>query len=296
MEATNRSSLKVLITGAGGQLGRCLIDELPNGWLAVGTDRDTLDITDSKGVYEFIREGGFDLCINCAAYTAVDRAESDTSAAYAVNEQGALHIARACAANECKLVHLSTDYVYHAMRAQVLTEESDLNPQSVYAASKLAGEKAVIQALPSALVIRTSWVFSEYGHNFFLTMLRLSRSGVVPNVVDDQKGSPTYARDLAKAIWSITSLPEWNAGTYNLCNDGNTTWHEFACEIFRLDGHTELPRPIPTSDYPTPATRPPYSVMSTQKAKDTFGVAMRNWRDAVKDCYSRTPTGPSVDN
>lgn len=280
--------MRVLITGGNGQLGRSIASEKPRDWVLTITDRATLDITKREQVDTFFHQGQFDLCINCAAYTAVDLAESNEELCRSVNEHGARNIARACASSGCNLIHMSTDYVYHSEEGQPLTEESPTQPRSVYARTKLDGERAVLREMAGAIVIRSSWIFSEYGKNFFLTILRLARNGTIPRVIADQRGTPTYARDLANCLIAMANAGlGGRGGVYNLSNVGETTWCGFASEIFRLVGIYEMPIAIPTSEYPTPALRPPYSVMSMDKVSKTFGIVTRSWQEAVKECYRR---------
>ena len=283
---------KLLITGAGGQLGRELAaaaSSLPE-WQLFLSKRADLDICNPQAVDQVFGDGDFDACINCAAYTAVDRAESEAKAAEQVNVEGVANLARAAARHQAQLVHFSTDYVYHNGQNQPLTEEAATSPKSIYALTKLTGENQALNIHPHTLVIRTSWVYSSYGKNFVKTMLRLGAERNSLNVVYDQVGSPTYAADLAKAtlrILTTEALPGKRlGGVFNYSNEGVTSWYDFAHAIFEIAGVDCQVNPITTVEYPTPASRPPYSVMNKSGIKERFGLQIPHWRESLKECLS----------
>lgn len=283
---------KIIITGAGGQLGTALqkfAADLPD-FQYTFSDRKILDITDADAVQQAFAAGNYWACINCAAYTAVDKAESEPALAFEINEKAAEVLAKAAAKQKMHFIHISSDYVYHNTSNRPLLETDETSPKGIYAQSKLAGDKAVLTANPDALVIRTSWVFSEFGHNFVKTMLRLGREKNELNVVNDQIGCPTYACHLAKALLficqKINENPTQNyGGIYHYSNTSATNWADFAKEIM-LQAHiyTCQINPIPTKNYPTPAERPPYSVLDTTKIQNTFGLEIPAWQDALREC------------
>ncbi len=284
---------KILVTGASGQLGSEL-QACSHHWPGLAfifTDSTELDISRAEVVEQFFRTHSFDYCINCAAYTAVDKAESEEERAFRVNEQGARNLASSAAAQQIKLFHLSTDYVYHNALNRPLREEDPCQPQSVYARSKYAGEQAVLKLLPSAMVLRTSWVYSAFGHNFVKTMLRLGKEREQLNIVYDQIGTPTYARDLALAILRIIRQLESGAveqqaaaGIFNFSNEGVTSWYDFALAIWQQAGIECSAAPILSRAYPTPAPRPAFSLLDKEKIKQTFGLSIPHWRQSLPNC------------
>ena len=232
-----------------------------------------------------------DFCINCAAYTAVDKAETEKEAAFAINETGVRYLAEQCAQYNCHLIHLSTDYVYHSQQASPYLETDACNPQSVYAKSKYAGEKALQQELEHWHIIRTSWVYGTAGHNFVKTMLRLGKERDALRIVFDQVGSPTFAEDLAKALLHLVqsliaqpNLKQATTGVYNFSNEGVCSWYDFALSIFRIANISIRISPIRSSEYPTPAIRPSYSVMDKSKFKKTFAWDIPHWENALQRC------------
>lgn len=267
-----------LITGCNGQLGRELTARISN---AIATDSDTLDITDFDAVQKFVHENNIDTIINCAAYTAVDRAETDIDLATQVNVNGPKNLAR----TGCKLVHISTDYVFDGTSHTPYKTTDTPNPTSVYGKTELAGERAILQNNDNAIIIRTAWLYSPHGNNFVKTMLRLGEQRETINVVCDQIGTPTYAGDLADAIVKI--LPQINrdtAGIYHYTNLGVCSWYDFATAIMELGGRKCHVNAIPTSEYPTAATRPFYSVLDKTKIVKTFDIAIPHWHDALRRC------------
>ena len=267
-----------LITGCNGQLGTELKKLLPN---AICADVDTLDITDAVAVNKFVNENNIDLIINCAAYTAVDRAESDIDLAKKINTDGPKNLAQSGA----KLIHISTDYVFDGTGHIPYTPDDETNPTSVYGKTKRDGELAVIENSECYVIIRTAWLYSVYGNNFVKTMRRLGAERNEINVVSDQIGTPTYASDLAAAIVKIIpQMTRENSGIYHFTNMGVCSWYDFAIEIMELSDITCMVNPIKTSQYPTPATRPSYSVLDKSKITETFGIKIPHWRDGLKRC------------
>ncbi len=284
----------ILITGANGQLGKELekVFSDKSDYTLRLTDQNDLDITKHLDVNAFFTETGkYDYVINCAAYTAVDKAEEDVEVAHAVNMNGAQNLARAAKQFNAQLIHLSTDYVYHNDQNTPFKEGDETTPKSVYASTKLAGDNYVQRAFPEAIIIRTSWVYSSFGHNFVKTMLRFGRERDNLNVVFDQIGTPTYAADLAEAICEIINQLESKkvtasevAGIYHFSNEGVTSWYDFAVAVFDAEDIACKVTPIETKEYPTPAKRPPFSVLNKGKIKSTFGLQIRHWTDAMYDC------------
>lgn len=283
----------ILITGANGQIGRELHHFAPqySGFNFVWTDYEELDITSQEQVLQFFQDKQIDACINCAAYTAVDKAESNQETAHKVNVLGAQYLAEACAVKQLPLFHYSTDYVYHSQQNTPFKETDETAPKSVYASTKLEGEKAALAANPNTMVIRTSWVYSSFGHNFIKTMLRLGKDRDQLNVVFDQVGAPTYARDIAAATLNILDrLAKGDLeataiqGIFHYSNEGVTSWYDFALAIFEIAGLSCQVNPIESKDYPTPAQRPPFSVLNKEKIKETFGIQIPHWRTSAKAC------------
>lgn len=281
----------ILVTGANGQLGsemRRLGELSSNNYLF--TDIQELDVTDAAAVKSFIEENGVEVVVNCVAYTNVDKAESDEAAAYRVNAEAVENIARAVKAVGGTLFHISTDYVFGTDGNTPRTEEMPLAPLGAYGRTKLAGEEAVARVGCKAIVIRTAWLYSEFGHNFVKTMLRLTAEKESVKVVFDQVGSPTYAGDLALTIFSIIEgdLYEGKEGVYHFSDEGVCSWYDFAVEIARLAGHKNCRiEPCHSSEFPSPVTRPPYSVLDKSKIKSTFGVDIPHWRESLIYCLKR---------
>ncbi len=277
---------KVLITGAHGQLGSELnfLSSLLEGQDFVFTDKDDLDITDPAAISNFLTRGKFTAVINCAAYTAVDKAESEKEIAFKINGDAAGNLAKACKQTGARFVHVSTDFIFDGTLSRPLLENDLVNPLSVYGASKLDGEKQALVGNPDTLLLRTSWVYSSFGNNFVKTILRLCRERESLNVIYDQIGSPTYARDLAGFILKAITNKEWKPGIYNYSNEGVASWYDFALAIRDLAGLKTTILPIETSQYPTPAARPKYSVLNKRKIKDAYNITIPYWRDSLKGC------------
>ncbi len=270
-----------LVTGSNGQLGRELAELLPE---AILTDVDTLDITDLNAVKKFVADNNIDVIINCAAYTAVDKAEDDVDMATKINVDGPKNLALSGA----KIIHVSTDYVFDGMGCKPYTEEDETNPVSVYGKTKRAGELAVLQNADVAVVIRTAWLYSPYGNNFVKTMQRLGAERSELNVVGDQIGTPTYAGDLAQAIVQILpQLSRDKKGVYHFTNEGVCSWYDFAYKIMELSELSCQVNPIESKDYPTRATRPFYSVLNKSKIKSTFGIKISHWEEGLKKCLKQ---------
>ena len=283
--------LNVLVTGAGGQLGsemRRLGSAASNDYLF--TDASELDITDAGAIRRTMAERRIDVVVNCAAYTDVERAEREEAAADRLNREAAGELAAAVREADATLIHISTDYVFDGTSPEPYTEESPAAPQSVYGRTKLAGEEAIRASGCKHLILRTSWLYSEYGHNFLKTMLRLTAERERLNVVFDQTGTPTYAGDLALAIFSIVEkgLYAGNEGTYHFSDEGACSWYDFAVEIAAAVGHDKCRiEPCRTDDYPTAARRPAYSVLDKSKLKRTFGIEIPHWRESMRYCLHR---------
>lgn len=284
-------SKRILITGANGQLGnemRRLGEVSPNTYIY--TDVAELDITNESAVSAFVKENAVDIIVNCAAYTNVDKAESDEATAELINATAVENLAKAMKAVNGTLFHVSTDYVFGNEGNTPRTEDMPLNPLGVYGRTKLHGEQAIAAVGCKAIIIRTAWLYSEFGNNFLKTMLRLTAEREQLNVVFDQVGTPTYAGDLALAIFSIIEggLYAGNEGVYHFSNEGVCSWYDFATEIAIAAGNTNCKvLPCHSSEFPSPVTRPSFSVLDKSKIKDTFGIDIPHWRDSMLYCIKR---------
>lgn len=283
--------LNILITGANGQLGRELRrlgGISPNNYIY--TDVAELDITDADAVLRAVERDRIDVIVNCAAYTNVERAEEDEATADLLNHRAAGNLAAAAKACGATLFHVSTDYVFDGASCVPYTEEMPTSPQSAYGRTKLAGEQAVIESGCNYLIFRTAWLYSEYGNNFLKTMLRLTSERDTLKVVFDQAGTPTYAGDLALAIFSIIEAGRYagNEGVYHFSNEGVCSWYDFAAEIAAAAGHdTCRIEPCRTAEFPTKAARPAYSVLDKTKIKSVFGMEIPHWREAMLYCLKQ---------
>ena len=272
---------KILVTGANGQLGTELQKLLPD---AIFADVDVLDITDMDAVKTFVKNNQIDVVVNCAAYTAVDKAEDDAELAKKINEDGPRNLALSGA----KIVHISTDYVFAGTNYKPYLPEDKTNPISVYGKTKRDGELAVLDNAKVAVIIRTAWLYSANGNNFVKTMRRLGGEKECLNVVADQIGSPTFAGDLAQAIVNILpQMNESNKGIYHYTNEGVCSWYDFATEIMNLSGLACKIKSIPSSAYPTKATRPFYSVLSKEKIKNVFSIEIPHWKESLVRCLKQ---------
>ena len=280
---------KLWITGAQGQLGQSLDKYVDaNLYDTLWTDYPEGDITQTEVVQQLFQKHGFDTVINCAAYTAVDRAESEVEKAQAINVDGVQNLVNACESYGASLIHISTDFVFDGDADTPLTETETPRPQSVYGQTKWAGEQLILNANISAAVIRTSWLFSEFGHNFVKTMQRLGSEKSEISVVKDQIGTPTYASDLAQVCSQmLPKLKELKGPEiFHFSNRQACSWFDFATAIMEQSRLECRVKPIPTSDYPTPATRPAFSVLNTQKIEDFLGLQIRPWPDALRECLT----------
>ncbi len=280
----------IVVFGAGGQLGKefqYLYEEEHFPGQYTFLIKEQCDITSANLVNQLINELKPNVVINCAAYTAVDNAEKEPALAELINSTAAANLASAAHSLQIPIIHFSTDYVYNGKDKKALTEGDLTDPSGVYATTKLAGEFNVQKANPNHLIFRTSWVYSMFGNNFVRTMLRLSQDRDTINVVNDQVGSPTWARDLARSVLSIIdSQPDLSkvAGTYNYSNQGSCSWYDFAVKIFEITGVNIQVNPIPSSDYPTLATRPFFSLLDKSKFIETFKLDIPQWEDSLEAC------------
>jgi len=280
----------ILVTGSKGQVGSEL-QELAGSYEYnfFFTDRDSLDITDKESIAVFVKNNSIDTIINAAAYTAVDRAEEDAVNADKVNHLATKYLAEIAKEQNIKLIHISTDYVFDGKNYKPYNEDDVTNPNGVYGATKLAGEKAMQEINPkNSIIIRTSWVYSSFGANFVKTMLRLGKERDALGVIFDQVGTPTYARDLAKAILDI--IPQVNSERveiYNYSNEGVLSWYDFAKEIMHMAKIDCQINPIETKEYPTPAIRPHYSLLNKAKIKKEFKIEIPYWKDSLNECLRK---------
>jgi dTDP-4-dehydrorhamnose reductase len=289
--------MKVLITGADGQLGRELVRLGRRlDFEVYGLNRQQLDITNENQILQIFKRISPSVVINSAAYTHVDRAENETDLAYAVNKDGPAYLARHCADNHLKLIHISTDYVFDGSKGRPYQESDPVAPLGVYGRSKAEGETVIRNTLADHIIVRTSWLYGVYGNNFVKTILKLAAERTALQVVADQFGSPTSAAELAKAILAITgkisARKKIDWGTYHYCSKGFTTWHGLAEKIIDLAApHTALQarqvKAITTSQWPTPAKRPPYSVLDCSHIKSQFGIEPEPWQQSLKHTIDR---------
>ncbi|MCB0666955.1 MAG: dTDP-4-dehydrorhamnose reductase [Saprospiraceae bacterium] len=284
---------RILFTGANGQLGREFSAlTLADKEEMVFWSKDTVNICDER-LIDQVREANPTHVVNCAAYTAVDLAESNAEVAYQVNAEAAGNLAKICASLNIPLVHFSSDYVYHNNLRRPLVEEDPTRPKGVYAKSKLKGEKLITANHSLAVIFRVSWLYSTFGNNFPKTILRLAASRKELNVVNDQEGAPTYGRDLAEVILEIIrkdhSLEWWRriSGTYNYSNTGTTNWYEIARRIVHFSQLNCRINPIPSREFPTAAPRPRNSKLNLSKFRETFGLKIRPWDDALEECLGK---------
>lgn len=292
----------ILVTGANGQLGseiRRLTNINPNNnFRFFFTDVDTLDITNIEALDDFVSQNHIKYIINCAAYTAVDKAEDDIELCYKINRDAIANIATVAHKHKVKVIHVSTDYVFDGTNTRPYVETDPVNPQSVYGKSKEEGERFLLERCPQSVIIRTAWLYSVYGNNFVKTMIRLGHERSELNVVADQTGTPTNAADLAAAIGHILNYSEEKAflpGIYHYSNEGITTWYDFTVEIHKDAGITTCTvNPITTEQYPTKAKRPQYSVLDKTKIKDAFGISIPQWEESLTLCIQEILTTERV--
>ncbi|MDE5829163.1 MAG: dTDP-4-dehydrorhamnose reductase [Duncaniella sp.] len=285
--------MNILVTGANGQLGRCLRDRVEAGAVDnyIFTDRAELDITSPDEIVRVVTDHNVDMIINCAAYTDVERAEDDESTARLINSDAPGYLAEAMKARGGWLIHISTDYVFGGNTGNTPRgEDEPENPTGVYGVTKLDGEKAIERSGVDALILRTAWLYSEYGKNFVRTMMRLTADRPHLNVVFDQTGTPTYARDLADAIISIVDRRLFidHAGVYHYTDEGVTSWYDFACAIAALAGNDRCDiQPCHSYEFPSKVIRPSYSVLDKTKIKTTFGIKIPHWATSLADCVDK---------
>jgi len=282
--------MNILITGANGQLGNeiRILSAQYAGYTYFFTDIDELDICDKVSVRKYIDDNGIDLVVNCAAYTAVDKAEDDAEMSDHLNHLAPGYLAEAIQRRGGAMIQVSTDYVFDGTNYRPYTEEDPTCPASVYGSTKLNGEKVVMASCNQAMIIRTAWLYSTFGNNFVKTMIRLGKERDSLGVIFDQVGTPTYAADLAQVIFTAIEkgvVP----GVYHFSNEGVISWYDFTKAIHRIAGITDCKiNPIHTTDYPAKAPRPHYSVLDKTKIKDTFGIEIPYWEDSLAECIARS--------
>jgi dTDP-4-dehydrorhamnose reductase len=279
----------VLVTGANGQLGQAIQSVVGNypSIDFVFCSSSELNITDKNNCETIFEKYKPQFCINAAAYTAVDKAESEPEKAYAINVTGAQNLAEVCKEYNTTLLHVSTDFVFEGLSNQPYSEEDAPNPTGVYGETKLQGEQAILNTWEKHFIIRTSWVYSQFANNFMKTMIRLASERDSLSVVSDQIGTPTNAVDLAESLLTIITFDIRHStfdhyGIYNYSNEGQCSWYDFAKEIFKVNNISINLQPIPTTAYPTPAKRPAYSVLDKSKIKTVFGITISNWQEHLK--------------
>jgi dTDP-4-dehydrorhamnose reductase len=276
----------ILITGSKGQLGNELqkaAKRFPN-FHYIFTDVDELDICNKSALENFVKENRIEIIVNCAAYTAVDKAEEEVEKCFAINAQAVKNIGEIAETYQLKVIHISTDYVFDGKSYKPYTEEMEVSPDTVYGKSKLQGEEFLQSVCSQYIVIRTSWLYSSYGNNFVKTMLRLGKERNSVKVIFDQIGTPTYAADLAEIILKILSQNKFISGIYHFSNEGVCSWYDFATAIFKIARVNCQALPIETKDYPAKAPRPYYSVLNKGKIKGTFGWSIAHWEESLEKC------------
>ncbi|EIG28358.1 dTDP-4-dehydrorhamnose reductase [Neisseria sicca] len=285
--------MRTLLTGSKGQLARCFRDRLPENWELIATDSTSLDITDTEAVRNMVQNFQPDAIVNAAAFTAVDKAEAHVGTAFAVNATAVHNLASAARACQARFIHISTDYVFDGTNKTPYKEQDYTNPQSVYGRTKVSGELLALAANPDSVIIRTSWLFSEYGNNFVKTMIRLAGERDNLSIVHDQTGSPTYAGDLAQAIIALLQQPVAPRGIYHYGGNKSVTWYEFAQAIFQA-AQQQAPNfrvpqlnAITTDQYPLPAPRPAYSIMDCQKIENECGIKASDWQKALNEIIGK---------
>ena len=282
--------MNILITGCNGQLGNeiQLLEKEHANYQFFNTDINELDICDQAAVDKFVNDHEIDGIVNCAAYTAVDKAEDEPAMAELLNSTAVSYLAQVAAERDAVLIHISTDYVFRGNVPVPCTEDTPASPSGVYGSTKYAGERAVLRSGCRSLIFRTAWLYSPYGRNFVKTMLRLFSERDRIKVVSDQVGTPTYARDLAALITDIIDSGRLDrTGIYHYSNEGAISWYDFAKAVGELSGASCDIQPCATGDYPSKAPRPAYSVLDKSKVRKTFGITVPYWRDSLKDCLQR---------
>lgn len=280
---------KILVIGASGQLGQCLktVAERKGIIEIVFPSEQEANILNPELLAALFEKEKPAYVVNCAAYTAVDKAEDETDLAKAVNETGALYLAQTCKKYNATLIHISTDFVFEGNEVKLLSEDDFAKPINIYGVTKLDGEKAISSVLKEYFILRTSWLYSEYANNFVKTILKLGAERDELNIIANQVGTPTYAIDLANTIFEIINSGSQEYGLYHYSNEGVTSWFDFAKAIFDISETKVKVNPIPGSAYPTKATRPPFSVMDKTKIKTTFKLSIPYWRDSLVECIKQ---------
>lgn len=282
--------MKILVLGASGQLGQCIkkiaVEKNKQNDL-IFPEEHTADILDKTMLKSLFEETNPSYVINCAAYTAVDKAEDDIELCRKVNAIGALNIALLCKDFGAAMIHISTDFVFRGDLPDLLKENDPAAPINIYGLTKLEGEREIQANLPEHFIFRTSWLYSEYGNNFVKTMLRLGGERSELNVIADQIGTPTYAMDLAKLLLMVAQQNKKEYGLYHYSNEGVASWYDFASGVFELGNMAVKVRPIPTSQYPARAIRPKFSVMDKTKVKEIFGIEVPHWRQSLQECIDK---------
>ena len=283
------SSNKILVTGSNGQLGNELKDLAPSypQFHFIFLDREQLPVNDKNAIEKLFQENNPACLINCAAYTAVDKAEIEKESANEINGTAVGTLALICKQYGTKFIHISTDYVFNGKATMPLKERDEVDPVNAYGASKLLGEQLAFQNNSDSIIIRSSWVYSFYGKNFVKTMIRLMNEKESIGVVSDQIGSPTYAADLAEAVMKIVASGKWQAGIYNFSNEGVISWFDFANEIKKMINSSCIINPLTTEQFPTPAKRPKYSVLDKTKIQKTFFIQLKDWKQSLQYCISK---------
>lgn len=280
----NFSKIKILVTGSNGQLGQCL-RKIAHNYSALELhfyNSTDLDITNKDAICQVFKDNSYDFVINCAAYTNVEQAEKEPEKAFHINADGVKNLAEACKKQNSTLIHISTDYVFDGKKDSLYTEEDIPNPINEYGKSKLAGEQFIQEILDSFFIIRTSWLYSEFGHNFFKTILKKSETETELTITTSEKGTPTNANDLAKFILDLILIDNQKYGIYHFSNLGEATWYDFAEEILSVLGKLDTIMLKKTDNYPTSAKRPKYSVLSKEKVKKVFHISQNNWTNSVR--------------
>lgn len=280
----------IVITGGNGQLGNSINSieaEFGNGNNYIYLSAEELDVTNVDSIVAAVAKHSPSYIVNCAAYTAVDKAETEKELAFSINAKAGENLAKVCKVNGIKLIHISTDFVFGETSPLPLTEEMVAVPTGVYGATKLEGEKLISQNMDEYFIVRTSWLYSEFQNNFLKTMIRLGNERDELSVVYDQVGSPTYAVDLAEFIMHIINTESTAYGLYHYSNEGVASWYDFAYEIFKQNDIKINLKPITSDKFPTPAKRPNYSVMNKDKAKEVFGISINHWTESVVNCLNK---------
>ena len=287
---------KILVTGSNGQLGQCLKQQLQNtGDISCYfATREDLDITNNDVVHQFFGEHNFDYCINTAAYTNVEKAESEQKEAFLINAEGAYSLAKACKKHNVVLLHISTDYVFDGMAKTPYQEQDPTNPLNVYGASKLKGEQHIVDTWNKHFIIRTSWLYSQYGNNFLNSMLEFAEQKKALTITTQQTGTPTNANDLAQVLVTIIKTGNARYGIYHFSNQGEGTWFDFATAIFKATGEIDAVNLAKTEHYATFAKRPAYSVLNCNKLKVTLGTQYINWEDSLINLIQKTRSANSL--